>query len=236
MRLQLSSRTVTTTSRAIEDIEDHTRALKTEVSCMTNTIKNPVYRYAIHRGSAETVKKIKEISIAPVDGLHSISKAQKPTRYMINQSSSTVDYLFGTMHIKTKTSKVADTKTDQYEHQSSFTIRPAAWLINVGLNYGLHVSMIKSSLQGWKQVIEPFRPVPDDSLIFEFCREGNLEGVRSLLSRGDASVKDTDSLGQTALYVSPLREEHCGSTMSIPKDSSLTLAEVRCAEPFPAAL
>ena len=52
--------------------------------------------------------------------------------------------------------------------------------------------------------METSYPVPDDALIFEFCREGNLAGVKTLLSKGQASVRDVDSLGRTALFVSPL--------------------------------
>ena len=51
--------------------------------------------------------------------------------------------------------------------------------------------------------MEIAHPVPDAALIFEFCQEGNMAGARSLLSRGEASVRDIDSLGRTPLYVSP---------------------------------
>ncbi|CAG8960172.1 hypothetical protein HYFRA_00010651 [Hymenoscyphus fraxineus] len=57
------------------------------------------------------------------------------------------------------------------------------------------------SVQGWKNNIKTFRAVPDNSLIFEFCKSGNIAGVRSLLSRGEGSPLDTNSLGWTPLHI-----------------------------------
>ena len=50
--------------------------------------------------------------------------------------------------------------------------------------------------------LDTFRPVPDDAPIFKFCTEGLLSAVRRLLIEGQASVRDTDSRGRTALHVS----------------------------------
>ena len=58
------------------------------------------------------------------------------------------------------------------------------------------------SIQGLKNTLKTFRPVPDDALIFEFCRQGNASAVMSLLSGGHASIRDTDSHGFTPLHVS----------------------------------
>ena len=97
-----------------------------------------------------------------------------------------MDYFFGSIYIKSRTSrlrpKVADTETqpsqnDQYEHESSFSVRPAPWLVSLGFKYGLHLRLLKSSIQGWQQALKPFCPVPDDSLICEFCAKGNRDGV-----------------------------------------------------------
>ena len=44
--------------------------------------------------------------------------------------------------------------------------------------------------------------MPDNSLIFEFCREGNLNGVRQLISRGQGSVRDINSFRETPLHAS----------------------------------
>ena len=94
---------------------------------------------------------------------------------------------------------------DQHEYKSSYTISPAPWLVRLGFHYGFHLGFL-SSTQGWKNTLKTFCPVPDDALIFEFCRQGNVSAVKSLLSGGHASVRDTDSWGYTPLHVSLIRE------------------------------
>lgn len=91
---------------------------------------------------------------------------------------------------------------EQEEQQTSCTVSPAAWLSILGLNWGFHVNLAHSYVKGWKFTVDPFRAIPDDSLIFEFCRAGNLDAVRTLLTKGQASVRDTDSSGKTPLFVS----------------------------------
>ena len=104
---------------------------------------------------------------------------------------------------------------DQYEHKASFTIYPAPWMIRLGIQYCLHLGFLSSSTRGWKNTLKTFCPVPDDALIFEFCRQGNVPAVRSLLSRGHASVRDTDSLGHTPLHVSLQARPTLRSSLSI---------------------
>lgn len=78
---------------------------------------------------------------------------------------------------------------------------PASWAIRWGMAFGMQISVLQSHM-GWKYPLSPIRSVPDDSLIFTFCRSGNVGAVRELLSRGDASVSDTDSYGNQPLHVS----------------------------------
>ncbi|MCJ1359269.1 MAG: hypothetical protein MMC33_009270 [Icmadophila ericetorum] len=114
-----------------------------------------------------------------------------------------------TMSIKskkllTKSSCSDESHTDgrpRSEAQTVLVITPARWLVQWGFTYSFRVGVSTSTLHGWKYTIEPFRRVRDDALIFQFCEDGNVEGVRSLLSRGDASVKDTNSAGYTPLHV-----------------------------------
>lgn len=90
---------------------------------------------------------------------------------------------------------------DQYESKTLYVIYPAPWLIRLGFQYGLHLGLLSSSTDGWKNTLKTFCPVPDDALIFEFCRQGNVSAVQTLLSEGRASVRDTDSWGLTPLHV-----------------------------------
>lgn len=85
---------------------------------------------------------------------------------------------------------------DKYETQ--FTLYPAPWLLWLGVRTGLIGSF---STPGWKHTLEAFRAVPDSSLIFEFCRNENADGIKALFRRREASVWDRDSLGRTPLHV-----------------------------------
>ena len=126
-----------------------------------------------------------------------------------------MEYFMGTIRAESKTQLQTLKETndltpyyeqDQYEHETSYTIYPATWLIRIGIHHGLRLKFLSSSTQGWKTSLKAFCPVPDNALIFEFCKEGNVSAVRGLLSGGHASVRDTDSQGYTPLHVSLLGE------------------------------
>ena len=107
-----------------------------------------------------------------------------------------------------------DREQDQYEYETSYTISPPSWLVHLGFHYGLHLGFL-SSTQGLKNTLKTFCPVLDDALIFEFCRQGNVPAVRSLLSGGHASVRDTDSRGYTPLHVSLIHETNSTGYISV---------------------
>lgn len=117
-------------------------------------------------------------------------------------------YVFGTLYTRSAEisllSKVSDdeARAGLYEYKRSYIVHPATWLVNFGFTYGLRVELAQSSILGWKGNLNTFRPVPDDALIFEFCVAGNSLAVRNLLSKGQASDRDTDSFGRNALHVS----------------------------------
>jgi len=60
------------------------------------------------------------------------------------------------------------------------------------------------SIVGWKHSLEVFRAAPETAPIFDFCRDGNLEVVRTLLKNGHASPWDRDPEGRTPLFVRSL--------------------------------
>ncbi|KAK6600409.1 hypothetical protein H4I96_07735 [Botrytis cinerea] len=91
------------------------------------------------------------------------------------------------------------------EAGSQLIMYPSKWLAKLGVGYGIELSVIAS--RGWRYSFQPFRAVPESSLIFQFCREGNLGGVRTLLSRGDASPHDRDPLGRTPLWYAALHHQ-----------------------------
>jgi len=162
------------------------------------------------------------------------SRSQERVKRTIRGKRLVMEYFLGTIraesHTVLQTSRETDSLTpcyeqNQYEHTTSYTIYPATWLIRLGFHCGLRLGFLSSSTQGWKNTIMTFCPVPDDALIFEFSKEGNLSAVRKLLSGGHASVRDTDSLGYTPLHVSCSREIKAAQYPNISNTSEeLTLA------------
>ncbi|KAF2176130.1 hypothetical protein K469DRAFT_608169, partial [Zopfia rhizophila CBS 207.26] len=132
----------------------------------------------------------------PANSEHRISRTR------ICHSTSARGTLFGNVWLRTSTLKVDDsdvTGGGKCEIISSIIFYPAQWVNKIGLGYGMEANLTTSS-SGWGFNVSPIRAVPDDSLIFDFCKTGNLPAVRRLIARGDASVRDTSSKGWTPLH------------------------------------
>ena len=138
---------------------------------------------------------------------------EKQTRkLLLRQYSSVATYFFGTIFTTSSTYSLGysefnnedrNKEQKQCENKASFTVRPKAWMVKFGFNYGLYVNLVNSSIQGWKCSLNTFCPVEDDALIFRYCKAGDLAGVRTLFSEGRASVRDTNiTYGDTSLHVS----------------------------------
>ena len=144
------------------------------------------------------------------DSSESWSELRKPalTKFTLRESNTVTETLFGTVRATSNTTSQMSRKTGdliphgEKKHKTSITIYPAQWLIRLGVQCGFHLDIFSSSTQGWQNSLNTFCPVPDDALIFEFCQQGNVPAVRSLLSGGHASVRDTNSRGYTPLHVS----------------------------------
>ena len=158
------------------------------------------------------------------DGSWIVPRKQATLRRTLEETRSVLETFVGTIRATSTTTLQTSRRTgdltpypeqDQYEHKASFTIYPAPWMIRLGIRYGLHLGFLSSSTQGWKNTLKSVCPVPDDALIFEFCRQGNVPAVRSLLSGGHASVRDTDSQGHTPLHVSLQVRPTLRSSLSI---------------------
>jgi hypothetical protein len=78
---------------------------------------------------------------------------------------------------------------------------PAPWLVNLGLKYEVRFSM--SYVYGeWKKNLGIFHVVPNDALAFQLCEQGNIEGLRLLFDRKEASPHIMNEDGQKLLHVS----------------------------------
>jgi hypothetical protein len=131
-------------------------------------------------------------------------------RAQVAASDTCISSIFGNLTLRSQTFSApsnvypGEEEDGPQTEESYLTIRPALWLARFGLKYGIRLAIFQSP-GNWKHVLNTFRPVSDDSLIFEFCKLGNIGGVRLLLDKGEASTWDTNSRGQTLLHVSLCR-------------------------------
>jgi len=89
-------------------------------------------------------------------------------------------------------------------NDSNYVLSPSSLLGMFGVSYGLHARIIN----GWQFSLQPFNAVPAGAPIFEFCRDGNISGIQTLLSGGYASLRDRNPMGQTPLWVLFLYLDH----------------------------
>lgn len=229
LSLQHSVAIVTTISKEPKDNQNHTAALLAETTRVNRTIEDPLIRWgfavaserALHRianeiGTKDAINEVDDSKLNFMPSDEVVSERSKgffvdpPLTKQTSRKWNTISCFFGTIHTYSTTKQLQLNILDnqesadaeyRYEHQSSFTIRPAAWLVKLGLNSGLRVGLFNSSVRGWKSSLNTFCIVPDDSLIFDLIKDGHLLAVRDLFSRGLASVRDTNSMGETPLHV-----------------------------------
>jgi hypothetical protein len=102
--------------------------------------------------------------------------------------------------VKRVTNRYASLCEPLVEENVAYILSPSCLLRWIGISRG--VSVYAKLNAGWQFTLQPFTMIPEKSPIFEFCREGNLAGVQTLLKLGQASVRDRDPSGQTPLHVS----------------------------------
>ena len=143
------------------------------------------------------------------------SKVKQVDQQNVHHEISAIQTLFGTVWFRTSTTRAgghAKSPKGLYV-VNSFVYYPSWWLTNLGLRYGVEANF-GTSPSGWQFCLNPIRAVPDNSLVFDFCKTGNIEGVQRLISRGDASVCDASSKGWTPLHVSRRGVVFCSITSS----------------------
>ena len=150
------------------------------------------------------------------------TREQTRVSYFLRETRSATEFFLGTIRARITTklqesresgSRTTCYKQDQYEDETLYTIYPAPWLVRLGIHHGIRLECSSRSTQGWKYALQIFSLVPDNALIFEYCQQGNLPAVQSLLVRGYASVRDTDSRGHTPLHVSLVGETNTTSSI-----------------------
>lgn len=232
LRIEQMSATITTVSNSSSVDSDHTDALRGEASQICQTIQNPVQRVGFELGSELAVQDLvsnlsrdrREISWPPSnpqvdrssltcseERRHRSGRQQKWTKRTLSVGESITKTIFGAISTTTTTrflrsnlvhDDALDDEKYQYEHETSFSILPAQWLLKLGFNYAYSFSTYDSSTQGWRFSLKPINLVPKDSPIFGLCWQGNIGKVRELISNNLASARDVNSDGFTALHVS----------------------------------
>lgn len=120
-------------------------------------------------------------------------------------NTSEVIYAFwlGSLSVKsqTVTRRPANQKPDTAatEHRSekkTFTLKSTGW-------WSSRIIELQAIRQAshWTFNLRPWQVVSPDSLLFAFCREGDLRNIQRLFSKGLASPFDITPDGDTALHV-----------------------------------
>ena len=203
-------------------------ALECEVHRMASQEENAIFRSGFQRGMIQGIQQL--LSEDQERNLHHIlspqlvdsspnyrsqiaalgfsGKKRRRDRTLLRWSDTKMNILFGTIQFSSQTFQVLSDEEKpipdiepRQETEIAFRFHPASWIVGLGFVYGLTVHAVKADLN-WNHVMETFRPVSDDAKIFEFCRAGNISGVKSLLSEREASPWDTNPAGWTPLHVS----------------------------------
>ena len=139
----------------------------------------------------------------PYDLGHPASMRQQVDLLKGHHTILATETLFGTVWLRTSTVRAGGrSKSSKGSYAvKSVVYYPSWWLTKFGLKHGMEASF-SSSANEWQICLSPVRAVPESSLIFDFCKMGNIAGVQRLIARGDASVRDASPKGWTPLHVS----------------------------------
>lgn len=112
---------------------------------------------------------------------------------------------FGSMQMWTSTKQTKHLhlfESAAEQRELVYALYPSWLLSKFGVSYGIWISA--RSTNGWQYTIRPFNAVSGNALIFQFCKAGNVAAVQTLISAGQASVRDRDPDGRTPLWASHL--------------------------------
>jgi hypothetical protein len=129
-------------------------------------------------------------------------------RFRVRHRALSFRTVFGCIWIRTTIIFIPNEADDAKERSqciTSFAFYPARWIQQIGIRNGVE-AIIASVARSWvfNFKLTVIRAVPEDSLIFEFCRSGQTQAVEALLSKGMASIVDTSPKGWKPLHVSDI--------------------------------
>ncbi|KAL3444690.1 hypothetical protein BJX65DRAFT_310689 [Aspergillus insuetus] len=186
---RMSAKIISQSTTTTQDPDEYIQSAEEALHRLADNIPNAMMRRAL-LPAAKDVIECSRMSIRNLENTETFSSKPRET-------------LFGTIRFQTQITEhivdFGDEQASQTETRTSFIFHPAPWLMRLGLRYGLK-AMAMNHHKTWRYTIQPVRAVPDDSLIFAFCRIGNVDAVRELLKRGYASVVDVNTNGWTPLH------------------------------------
>lgn len=180
---------------------------------LVENMNNEVREFSKHAIFSENASFSNSVALSGPNRFDSDTlEATTRTKVDLKEKTSSITYralfrhhcrktVFGTFNIRLRMSAMyqsANPQTDRTSYTISFY--PAHWLVWCGVRYGIELSLLQSK-GGWKRRLESLRMVRRDAAIFELCREGNIGAVRTLITKGEASARDTDPVGVTPLHV-----------------------------------
>lgn len=126
-------------------------------------------------------------------------------RVTLSRNYKKYDTRFGQIYVRTRLIRLCTNKAlgdfdfdENYETETSLRIHPNLWFFKTAFS----ISCIRSNYSRLTNLhFQVHNTRPHDALIFEFCSSGNLNGVKSLIARKDASPFDVDADGWTPLHV-----------------------------------
>jgi len=209
---------------------DQIKNLQTEANRAAKGIPNPVFRRGFQQCMAMAINEysngfsqidemncplsnhldlnhpLREASLNDAPPLQITKWKRKKT--MISASEKRINNFFGSVRFyreraRTKPCIATVEGLEKEENTITFKMTPAPWLVRLGMRTQFRF-FVSNSTTGLSNEIKTFRIVPSDSLVFELCKEGNVEMVRRLFHRKDAtgaSPWDMNEKGQTLLDV-----------------------------------
>ncbi|KAF8846789.1 hypothetical protein BDZ45DRAFT_699723 [Acephala macrosclerotiorum] len=137
---------------------------------------------------------------------------QRASQSRICRKTRAIGALLGTIWLRKTSVQVNSHTGKNVDVVSSVTFFPSWWLTKVGIRHGIEANAL-STRTGWQFNFNPIRAVPDDSTIFNACHRGEIQTVRALLSKGAASVRDTNSKGWTPLHFAVLAKDETNADL-----------------------
>jgi hypothetical protein len=179
-----------------------------EVRYAVTKLSNETLRIASDdRGDEESVDKL-STAASPGQPLHGIAYPRQTRRTRTTrQEGSKLLGLFDVIKSDRGDSKM-----------TSISITLPGWIC--ARNFQAHLTR---SYRGWDQCLRSYKIVPNESMVFQYSMEGNIDRLQQLFESGQASPFEVDYAGMTPLHVSLCSGHHAYQKLTCSPLSSMQL-------------